>query len=64
MLDRERKATWLVDKLLQKKLVNRCQCAGNGRKADIVINPAGLELLNKKANIFNVINTRFCTLTR
>jgi DNA-binding MarR family transcriptional regulator len=63
MLDRESNATRLVDKLLQKGLVNRCQCPENRRKVDIVITPAGLALLEKTAALIENIQSRYETLT-
>ena len=63
MLDRESNATRLVDKLLQKGLVNRCQCPENRRKVDIVITPAGLALLEKTAALIDNIQSRYETLT-
>jgi DNA-binding MarR family transcriptional regulator len=63
MLDRESNATRLVDKLLQKGLVNRCQCPENRRKVDIVITPAGLALLEKTAALIENIQYRYETLT-
>ncbi|GGK74819.1 MarR family winged helix-turn-helix transcriptional regulator [Rufibacter glacialis] len=45
MLDRDSNATRLVDKLLEKGLVTRCQCSENRRKVDIIITEKGLELL-------------------
>ncbi|PSR57316.1 MarR family transcriptional regulator [Adhaeribacter arboris] len=47
MLDRMSNATRLVDKLLEKKLVARCQCTANRRKIDITITEAGLTLLKQ-----------------
>ncbi|MGV3589817.1 MAG: MarR family winged helix-turn-helix transcriptional regulator [Adhaeribacter sp.] len=63
MLDRESNATRLVDKLLLKGLVDRCQCAHNRRQVDIVITPTGLELLEKTKPIFDAIENRYKTLT-
>ncbi|MDB5263655.1 MAG: hypothetical protein JWQ14_2938 [Adhaeribacter sp.] len=47
MMDRMSNSTRLVDKLLDKKLVDRGQCQDNRRKVDIVITPKGLELLSR-----------------
>ena len=63
MLDRESNATRLVDKLLHKGLVNRCQCAHNRRKVDILITEAGLALLEKTTPIFENIQNRYKNLT-
>lgn len=63
MLDRESNATRLVDKLLMKGLVDRCQCAENRRKVDIVITSAGLKLLENTAPIFEAMDTRYAGLS-
>ena len=47
MLDRMSNATRLVDKLLNKELVVRCQCEANRRKVEITITDAGLTLLKQ-----------------
>ncbi|RDC66367.1 MarR family winged helix-turn-helix transcriptional regulator [Adhaeribacter pallidiroseus] len=47
MLDRMSNATRLVDKLLEKDLVARCQCPNNRRKIEITITEAGLALLKQ-----------------
>jgi DNA-binding MarR family transcriptional regulator len=63
MLDRESNATRLVDKLLEKGLVNRCQCPGNRRKVDIVITDKGLELLKQIDAVIKDFQSRFGHLT-
>jgi DNA-binding MarR family transcriptional regulator len=63
MLDRMSNATRLVDKLMEKGLVDRCQCAENRRKVDIVITPAGLKLLQQTEAIFRQIPIRYANLT-
>ncbi|WP_026464469.1 MarR family winged helix-turn-helix transcriptional regulator [Adhaeribacter aquaticus] len=63
MLDRESNATRLVDKLIEKGLVDRCVCVSNRRKVDILITQAGLDLLEKTAPIINAIETRYQNLT-
>ncbi|MBK0402684.1 MarR family transcriptional regulator [Adhaeribacter sp. BT258] len=63
MLDRESNATRLVDKLMQKGLVNRCQCAENRRQVDIVITEAGLKLLEKTNAISEHIQDKYSNLT-
>lgn len=45
MLDRMSNASRLVDKLLEKQLVQRRECPNDRRAVDIVILPKGLELL-------------------
>ncbi len=47
MLDRMSNASRLVDKLLEKQLVERRQCPNDRRAVDIVILPAGLALLEQ-----------------
>lgn len=47
MLDRTSNASRLVDKLLEKELVIRRECPNDRRAVDILILPAGLELLGK-----------------
>jgi len=62
MLDRMSNATRLVDKLLEKGYVDRCQCPENRRKVDIVITPAGLELLQKTDSVLQQITDRYAHL--
>jgi len=47
MLDRMSNASRLVDKLLEKKLVERRECSNDRRAVDILILPKGLELLKE-----------------
>ncbi len=47
MLDKMSDASRLVDRLLEKKLVDRKICPKDRRKADIIITDKGLELLKK-----------------
>ena len=63
MLDRMSNATRLVDKLMEKGLVDRCQCAENRRKVDIVITPAGLDLLQQTEAIMRQIPSRYGALS-
>lgn len=63
MLDRMSNATRLVDKLLEKELVQRCTCAANRRKVDIVITPKGLELLNQTNDILKAFEQRYRNLS-
>jgi DNA-binding MarR family transcriptional regulator len=63
MLDRMSNATRLVDKLMEKGLVDRCQCPENRRKVDIVITTAGLELLRQTDAIIQDIPKRYANLT-
>ena len=62
MLDRMSNATRLVDKLLEKGYVDRCQCPENRRKVDIVITPAGLELLQNTDSVLQQITARYAHL--
>jgi DNA-binding MarR family transcriptional regulator len=63
MLEKESNATRLVDKLLEKGLVDRCQCPDNRRKVDIVITTAGLDLLAKTGKITDDIPHRYQSRT-
>lgn len=47
MLDRMSNASRLVDKLLEKQLVQRRECPNDRRAVDIIILPKGLELLEQ-----------------
>lgn len=47
MLDKMSNASRLVDKLVEKNLVERNQCCSNRRQVDIIITAAGLALLEK-----------------
>ncbi|NME67386.1 MarR family winged helix-turn-helix transcriptional regulator [Flammeovirga aprica] len=47
MVQRSSNVTRIVDKLLDKKLVNRQECPTNRRKMDITITDKGLEELEK-----------------
>lgn len=47
MLDKMSNASRLVDKLLEKDLVERRTCADDRRRVDVVISKAGLDLLGK-----------------
>ncbi|MFB9861829.1 MarR family transcriptional regulator [Rufibacter immobilis] len=59
MMDRDSNATRLVDKLLEKGLVTRCQCSENRRKVDIIITEKGLELLKETDKIIQGLEERF-----
>ncbi|MBC3542134.1 MarR family winged helix-turn-helix transcriptional regulator [Rufibacter sediminis] len=63
MLDRESNATRLVDKLLEKDLVTRCQCAGNRRKVDILITEKGLDLLKQTDGIMSDLEEKYRHIT-
>lgn len=47
MLERMSNATRLVDKLIQKGMVDRKQCPANRRAVDILITAKGLQLLSE-----------------
>lgn len=47
MLDRMSNASRLVEKLRLKKLVERKECCTDRRQVDVVLTPAGMELLEK-----------------
>jgi len=62
MLDRTSNASRLVDKLLEKKMVIRSECPVDRRAVDILILPAGLELLSQIDLIQKKWNQRFSKL--
>lgn len=47
MIHKMSNTTRLVDKLIEKKLVERCICKNNRRKVEITITTQGLELLTE-----------------
>jgi DNA-binding MarR family transcriptional regulator len=47
MVNKMSNTTRLVDKLIDKKLVDRCVCEENRRKVEIVITKQGLDLLKE-----------------
>ncbi|GEO02841.1 MarR family transcriptional regulator [Adhaeribacter aerolatus] len=63
MMDRMSNATRLVDKLLDKELVQRDQCADNRRKVDIVITQKGLSLLAQTDFIIAEFDQEYKTLS-
>jgi DNA-binding MarR family transcriptional regulator len=63
MLDRDSNATRLVDKLLEKGLVTRCQCPGNRRKVDILITEKGLDLLKQTDGTLSDIEEKYSHIT-
>lgn len=52
MLDKMSNASRLVDKLKEKKLVDRQECASDRRRVDIFITDAGLSLLREASDAF------------
>jgi DNA-binding MarR family transcriptional regulator len=63
MLDRMSNATRLVDKLLDKELVERGQCPDNRRKVDIVITQKGLDLVGQTDFIITQFNKQYKSLS-
>lgn len=63
MMDPMSNATRLVDKLLDKGLVQRYQCQDNRRKVDIVITAKGLDLLSQTDYIVTEFDQIYKTLT-
>lgn len=53
MIHKMSNTTRLIDKLLDKELVERMVCPNNRRKIEITITPAGLELLTVLDNVIN-----------
>lgn len=47
MIDKMSNTSRLVDKLFQKKLVERTICSDNRRQVDIIITPAGLKMVDE-----------------
>jgi DNA-binding MarR family transcriptional regulator len=63
MLDRMSDASRIVDKLKQKKLLERKECPNDRRNVDIVITEAGLKLLESLDTIDEEFNEIFKTLS-
>ncbi|QHT66302.1 MarR family transcriptional regulator [Rhodocytophaga rosea] len=59
MMDKMSNATRLVDKLIEKGLVDRKQCPMNRRQVDIVITKEGLALIEKIQPALNKIDHSF-----
>src|SRR5688500_6648331 len=64
MLDKSSNATRLVEKLRQKKLVERELCATNRRQVDIVITEKGLSLLTRIDNETEEWNKSLKSITK
>ena len=62
MLDKMSNASRLVDKLVEKNLVLRRECPQDRRAVDILILPAGLDLLTKVDQVQNEWGKHFDTL--
>ncbi|HEU4717357.1 MAG TPA: MarR family transcriptional regulator [Bacteroidia bacterium] len=63
MLDRSSNASRLVDKLVDKKLVERNTCPKDRRQVDILISPAGLKLLSELDGVIAQHEETFRVLT-
>jgi len=63
MMDRMSNATRLIDKLLDKELVERYQCKSNRRKVDIIITQKGLELQAQTDVIIDSLEQDYQSLT-
>ena len=61
MIHKMSNTTRLVDKLIEKALVERCVCVNNRRKVEITITPQGLDLLT---NIDNKLVTKEAQLVQ
>ena len=62
MLDKMSNASRLVDKLVEKKLVLRRECPQDRRAVDVLILPAGLDLLTQVDQVQNDWGKHFDTL--
>ena len=63
MISKTSNATRLVEKLRQKKMVERSQCEENRRRVDILITKQGLDLLEELDPIMDASNHQMRTLT-
>lgn len=63
MLDKMSDASRLVDRLLEKGLLERRTCENDRRRVDITITPAGLDLLKKVDEDENKLYTRMNMLS-
>lgn len=59
MIHKNSNTTRLVDKLIDKDLVNRKQCPENRRKIEILITSKGLELLNTIDPLLDHLEQKF-----
>jgi DNA-binding MarR family transcriptional regulator len=59
MLDKSSNVTRIVDKLLDKKLVSRCENACDRRAVDILLTETGLNLLNEIEAMPFFVNSNF-----
>ena len=58
MIDRQSNTSRLVDKLVQKGLVNRSQCSKDRRQIDICLTKEGKDLLDEASEAVNALNHR------
>jgi DNA-binding MarR family transcriptional regulator len=63
MLDKSSNASRLIDKLVEKKLIDRKTCPEDRRQVDIKINEKGLELLDSVEPAIHQMDNVFKTLT-
>lgn len=63
MLDRSSNASRLIDKLVEKKLIDRKTCPEDRRQVDIKINQKGLDLLTEIEPHMNSMDSLFKGLT-
>ena len=63
MLDRSSNASRLIDKLLDKHLVNRIVCPNDRRQMEITVTEKGLELLAAMDDKINEAESTFGSLT-
>ena len=63
MVDKNSNASRLVDKLCNKKLIDRSQCEVDRRQVDVKINERGLEMLEELTKKLEVQFTKFKSLT-
>lgn len=62
MIDKNSNASRLVDKLLKKGLLERNACSRDRRRVDVMITPAGLDMVNDIAKVMKK-NKIFMNLT-
>lgn len=63
MLDKMSNASRIVDKLLEKKLVDRKTCSEDRRAVDVVLTKKGIEFLEKVTlNLYKLYDEKFRTL--
>ncbi|MBI5915353.1 MAG: MarR family transcriptional regulator [Bacteroidetes bacterium] len=55
MIDKSSNASRLVDKLIEKKLVLKSKSGDDSRRAEVIISPQGLELLEKASEVVDLV---------